>query len=151
MYVCLFIQYVCMYCVCMLYDVCIVSNPEIIVYLYLLQNVDIRNFSDSFSDGLAFCAIVHHFSPNRIPYHSLDSKTRVIALVLVYDLYFNLFCIILLHRRRIFKWHLMLRKPKAFQDYWLAILCVLVLHLNEGYAVPTLSFLHNDCDLSNPW
>lgn len=48
-----------------------------IFLLFLLQNVSIRNFSDSFSDGLAFCAIVHHFSPTRIPYHLLNSKTRV--------------------------------------------------------------------------
>ena len=72
-------------CVCVHVCVCVCSLCDFHTSLFssLLQNVDIRNFSDSFSDGLAFCAIVHHFSPTRIPYHSLNSKTRVITFNLV--------------------------------------------------------------------
>ena len=57
---------------------CIRFSSHCVLCLSLLpQNVDIRNFSDSFSDGLAFCAIIHHFSPSRIPFISLNAKTRV--------------------------------------------------------------------------
>lgn len=38
------------------------------------ENVDVQNFTTSFKDGLAFCAIVHHFHPEEIPFHELSSK-----------------------------------------------------------------------------
>ena len=43
----------------------------------LPQNVDIANFGESFADGLAFCAILHYFIPAKIPYSSLNEKSRV--------------------------------------------------------------------------
>lgn len=36
------------------------------------DNISITNFSDSFSNGLAFCALLHHFVPEKIPYSTLD-------------------------------------------------------------------------------
>ncbi len=41
------------------------------------QNIAIENFGSSFSDGLAFCAILHHFIPDKIPYNSLTPTSRV--------------------------------------------------------------------------
>ncbi|XP_076606932.1 uncharacterized protein LOC143332941 [Chaetodon auriga] len=40
------------------------------------QNIDIQNFSSSWSDGLAFCALVHSFFPLDFDYNSLDSANR---------------------------------------------------------------------------
>ncbi|XP_065889971.1 cytospin-B-like isoform X2 [Dysidea avara] len=49
------------------------------------ENIDIRNFSDSFSDGLAFCAIIHHFAPTKIPYMSLTTRSREKNFQLAFD------------------------------------------------------------------
>ncbi|XP_038656933.1 smoothelin-like protein 2 [Scyliorhinus canicula] len=38
--------------------------------------VDIQNFSSSWSDGMAFCALVHKFFPESFDYSSLNPKTR---------------------------------------------------------------------------
>ena len=35
-------------------------------------NVTITNFSSSWSNGLAFCALIHHFIPDAFDYSSLD-------------------------------------------------------------------------------
>ncbi|MGH0124008.1 UNVERIFIED_CONTAM: hypothetical protein FKN15_045675 [Acipenser sinensis] len=35
------------------------------------QNIDITNFSSSWTDGLAFCAVYHTYLPNHIPYSRL--------------------------------------------------------------------------------
>ena len=36
------------------------------------QNVRIDNMSTSFRNGLAFCAIIHHFRPHLLDYQSLQ-------------------------------------------------------------------------------
>jgi len=36
------------------------------------DNVDVKNFSTSFKDGLAFNAIIHHFAPNLIDYSNMS-------------------------------------------------------------------------------
>lgn len=36
----------------------------------------ISNFGESFSDGLAFCALLHHFVPDKIPYETLDGVNQ---------------------------------------------------------------------------
>lgn len=48
------------------------------IYLICLlpQNVDIQNFSSSWSNGMAFCALVHHFFPDAFDYDSLSPSNR---------------------------------------------------------------------------
>ncbi|KAI1278055.1 Smoothelin-like protein 2 [Halotydeus destructor] len=40
------------------------------------ENVQITNFSSSWADGLAFCALVHHFYPDAFDYSTLDAIQR---------------------------------------------------------------------------
>lgn len=40
------------------------------------QNIDIQNFSSSWSDGMAFCALVHSFFPTEFDYNSLLPANR---------------------------------------------------------------------------
>ncbi|KAI7903198.1 calponin homology domain-containing protein [Cokeromyces recurvatus] len=40
------------------------------------EDVDIRDFTYSWTDGLAFCALIHHHHPELIDYHSLDKNDR---------------------------------------------------------------------------
>lgn len=42
----------------------------------LSQNVDIQNFSSSWSDGMAFCALVHNFFPDAFDYSTLSPSNR---------------------------------------------------------------------------
>lgn len=41
------------------------------------QNIDITNFSSSWNDGLAFCALLHTYLPAHIPYQELNSQDKV--------------------------------------------------------------------------
>lgn len=43
----------------------------------LSQNIDVTNFSSSWSDGLAFCALLHTYLPAHIPYQELISQNKV--------------------------------------------------------------------------
>ncbi|XP_053557967.1 cytospin-A [Bombina bombina] len=40
------------------------------------QNIDITNFSSSWNDGLAFCALLHTYLPAHIPYHELSNQDK---------------------------------------------------------------------------
>ncbi|KAJ1074077.1 hypothetical protein K5549_015576 [Capra hircus] len=40
------------------------------------QNIDITNFSSSWNDGLAFCALLHTYLPAHIPYQELSSQDK---------------------------------------------------------------------------
>lgn len=40
------------------------------------DNVNITNFSSSWADGMAFCALIHHFYPNTFDYSKLNPKNR---------------------------------------------------------------------------
>ncbi|KAL6086623.1 hypothetical protein STEG23_009801 [Scotinomys teguina] len=39
-------------------------------------NIDITNFSSSWNDGLAFCALLHTYLPAHIPYQELNSQDK---------------------------------------------------------------------------
>lgn len=41
------------------------------------QNIEITNFSSSWEDGLAFCAVYHSYFPTQIPYNSLSPADKV--------------------------------------------------------------------------
>lgn len=40
------------------------------------KNIDITNFSSSWADGLAFCAVYHTYLPSHIPYSTLTPETK---------------------------------------------------------------------------
>ncbi|KAK2720588.1 hypothetical protein QYM36_004463 [Artemia franciscana] len=40
------------------------------------KNVQITDFSTSWTDGLAFCALIHHFYPDAFDFDSLEPKNR---------------------------------------------------------------------------
>lgn len=42
----------------------------------LLQNVQIENFSSSWNDGMAFCALIHHFYPDAFDFNQLEPKNK---------------------------------------------------------------------------
>lgn len=42
--------------------------------LYRLKGVNIRNFSSSWADGLAFCAIIHRYFPDEFNFDTLASS-----------------------------------------------------------------------------
>ncbi|XP_041347791.1 cytospin-A-like [Gigantopelta aegis] len=42
----------------------------------MYSGVDITNFSSSWNDGLAFCAIFHSYIPHKIPYKELTSEDK---------------------------------------------------------------------------
>merc|ERR1711973_980045 len=40
------------------------------------DNVKIENFTNSWADGLAFCALIHHFFPQSFDYSKLSASNR---------------------------------------------------------------------------
>ncbi|XP_030779124.1 cytospin-B isoform X5 [Rhinopithecus roxellana] len=48
-------------------------------------NIDITNFSSSWSDGLAFCALLHTYLPAHIPYQDLNSQEKKRNLLLAFE------------------------------------------------------------------
>lgn len=51
-------------------------NTELRHDLLPWQNIDIQNFSSSWSDGMAFCALVHSFFPLEFDYNALEPANR---------------------------------------------------------------------------
>lgn len=50
------------------------------------ENVNITNFSNSWSDGMAFCALIHHFYPDSFDFKKLNPKNRRGNFRLAFDL-----------------------------------------------------------------
>lgn len=40
------------------------------------KNIDITNFSSSWADGLAFCAVYHTYLPSHVPYYTLSPESK---------------------------------------------------------------------------
>ncbi|XP_078679790.1 uncharacterized protein LOC144915351 isoform X2 [Branchiostoma floridae x Branchiostoma belcheri] len=49
------------------------------------DHVEISNFSTSWNDGMAFCALIHHFFPDAFDYESLDPKNKAHNFKLAFD------------------------------------------------------------------
>ena len=58
-------------CVCVCVCVCVRVNT-----IFFLQNVEINDFSSSWANGLALCAILHSFLPDSIPFDDLTPTNR---------------------------------------------------------------------------
>lgn len=64
-------MYVAALIVC--YTVCISIH---LTSSLLLQGVDIQNFTTSWANGLAMCALLNYFLPEKIPYDTLDPSDK---------------------------------------------------------------------------
>ena len=49
------------------------------------DNVSITNFSGSFANGLAYCALIHRYCPREIDYRSLSPENKEHNLRLAID------------------------------------------------------------------
>ena len=49
------------------------------------QNVNVKDFRQSWSDGMAFCAILHSFLPDKIPFDDLSPDDPKANLTLAFD------------------------------------------------------------------
>uniref|UniRef100_A0A3Q2PRJ5 Smoothelin n=1 Tax=Fundulus heteroclitus TaxID=8078 RepID=A0A3Q2PRJ5_FUNHE len=58
----------------LLHERCFISRLSSV--RLLRQHVDIQNFSSSWSNGMAFCALVHNFFPDAFDYDSLSPSNR---------------------------------------------------------------------------
>lgn len=54
-------------------------------FRHFTQGVNITNFSGSFSNGLAFCALIHKFNPDKFDYNSLSAENREYNFQLAFD------------------------------------------------------------------
>jgi hypothetical protein len=54
--------------------------------VFTLQGVNIKNFSGSFKNGLAFCALIHKFHPDKFDFDSLDAENREHNVNLAFDI-----------------------------------------------------------------
>ncbi|RNA43075.1 Smoothelin 2 [Brachionus plicatilis] len=54
------------------------------------KNVNITNFSSSWADGLAFCALVHSYMPQAFDYNKLSSQNRRYNLQLAFDVAYKM-------------------------------------------------------------
>ncbi|XP_064612046.1 smoothelin-like isoform X3 [Liolophura sinensis] len=72
----------------------VVRNPSAIKQMLLdwckamtaeYENVQITNFSSSWNNGMAFCALIHHFYPDSFDFSTLDPKQRRKNFELAFD------------------------------------------------------------------
>ncbi len=56
-------------------------SPLSLKIKFASQGIDITNFSSSWNDGLAFCALIHLYQPSKIPYKELNTQDKVRSLL----------------------------------------------------------------------
>lgn len=49
------------------------------------KGIDITNFSSSWNDGLAFCALLHNYIPEKIPFNELNAIDKRRNFTLAFD------------------------------------------------------------------
>ena len=47
------------------------------MFFFIYQDVNVTNFARSWNNGMAFCALIHHFFPTKIPFDTLKKENRV--------------------------------------------------------------------------
>ena len=47
-----------------------------VTFFLQLQGIEIKNFSGSWSNGLAFCALIHKFNPDKFDFNELNATDR---------------------------------------------------------------------------
>ena len=52
---------------------------------FCVQGIEIKNFSGSWSSGLAFCALIHKFNPNSFDFNELNEQNREKNFQLAFD------------------------------------------------------------------
>ena len=73
-------------------------------YSLSAQNIYIEDFGKSFSNGLAFCAILHHFIPHKIPYSTLDDTDKVSHTTLISSTNSLLFVVYFVKQSLVYSW-----------------------------------------------
>lgn len=63
---------------------CIHYHCHITPICCIVQGVNVENFSGSWADGLAFCALIHHFFPDSFDFSQLDPNNRKENLALAF-------------------------------------------------------------------
>jgi len=53
------------------------TDVKLMIMMMMIQGIDITNFSSSWSDGMAFCALLHTYMPDRVPYRELNNQDKV--------------------------------------------------------------------------
>ena len=53
--------------------------------IILFQGVNVINFSSSWNDGLAFCALIHYFYPESFNFDALNAKNRKYNFTLAFE------------------------------------------------------------------
>ncbi len=53
-----------------------IINYFIYIFFFDEQAVKIRNFTSDFADGLAFCAIIHHYFPDAFDFNALNRDNK---------------------------------------------------------------------------
>lgn len=107
----------------------VLSSSSVVLW----QNIEITNFSSSWEDGLAFCAVYHTYLPTHIPYNTLnpadkvqlrerslhaDERQKSVSIKNVSHDIKSCFWLKCFHRRKI--WTLLLRQERAWesQPHW---------------------------------
>ncbi len=54
----------------------LLNNKLFYTFFFDEQSVKICNFTSDFADGLAFCAIIHHYFPDAFDFNALNRDNK---------------------------------------------------------------------------